>query len=76
MSYAFCDMARNVAETMQEDQQADELSGDGPLFCAAAVGVPWRGTAPGALSQDHFLLLMCLFVFVIAVFLLHLTWCE
>lgn len=60
---------------MQEDfQQADELPGDAPRFRFVAVGVPWRGTAPGALFQDRFLLLMNLLMFVMAILLIYLTW--
>ena len=49
---------------------------DSPPSCLAAVGVPWRGTDPGASSEGCFLLLMCLLVVLIAEFLIYLAWSD
>ena len=64
-----------MADAMQEELQwASGLLGDGPLLCMSVIGEPWRGTSPGASSQDCFLLLLCLLLFVIAVYFISLTW--
>jgi hypothetical protein len=43
-------------------------------FCLAAKGIPWRSMTLEALSQDWFWLLMCLLMFVIAIFLISWAW--
>ena len=45
-------------------------------FCMTVIGVPYISTAPGLLSWDCFLLLVGLFMFIIALFLIVLTWCD
>ena len=63
-----------LVDAMQEELQwAKELPEEGPLLCLVMLDVPWKGIVPGALSQDCFLLLMCLPMFVIAIFLIYLA---
>ena len=66
-----------MVDTIQEELQwASELPGDSPLFCTAEMGVTWKGTDPGASSQDCFLILMCLLSFVIPIFLVYTAWYD
>jgi hypothetical protein len=66
-----------MADTMQEELHwANELLRETPLLCRAAMSVSWKGLTSQALSPEHFLLLMCLLMFVIAVFLIFLTWYD
>ena len=64
-----------LVDTMQKELQWMLLR-DGCHLCSVVLGIPFGGTAPDALSQDCFLLLLCLLMFVIAIVLLSLAWCD
>lgn len=60
----------------KELQWAGELPAHGPPFCLEVIAESWKGIASGASSQDCFLLLKYLLMFVIAVILIFPTWCD
>lgn len=64
-------------DAMQEEPwYASELSGDGPPFCHSCEGCNLERQSPGVLSLDCFLLLLCILMYVIALFLPYLAWYE
>lgn len=73
----FLTLSISLEHDMQKELQwVSELPGDSPPFCTVVMGTPWTGTAPGALTKDCFLLLLCLLMFIITIFLMYLAWCD